>query len=75
MLIKRFFVIVFTISYLALFLCGCNNNKSDSHKKKTTEPGVADYMVGDEQLKTYQKTKSKMEDINKTLKNKYKEIE
>lgn len=75
MLLKRFFVIVFAIGYSALFLCGCSNSKSGTHKKKTTEPGVTDYMVGAEQLKTYQKAKSKMEEINKTLEKRYQEIE
>jgi len=72
---KRFFVAGLAVGYVLLSLYGCSNNKPDTHKKKTREPGVADYMVGGQQLKTYQKTKSKINDINKTLDNRYKEIE
>lgn len=42
---------------LGVFLCGCGD--------KPDEPGIVDYISGHEQIKTYQKTKEKIEDINK----------
>ena len=44
-------------------------------EKKSDEPGMIDYLSGGVQLKMYKKTKSKLEDINKTLKERYQEIE
>jgi len=53
---------------LCFILLGCE-------KKESPEPGVLDYLTGAEHLKTYKKTKSKIEDINKSLEDRNQEIE
>ena len=47
----------------AIFLAGCANETSTTDER---EPGIVDYITGAEQIKTYKKTKSKIEEINKT---------
>ncbi|MBU4377125.1 MAG: hypothetical protein KKD29_06610 [Candidatus Omnitrophica bacterium] len=51
------------IIILCALLSGCGGEKAS----KPAEPGVVDYLTGHEQIKTYQRTKTKIEDINKTL--------
>ena len=51
------------IMMLGFFLAGCGGEKASKPK----EPGVVDYITGSESIKTYQKTKEKIRDINKTL--------
>ena len=53
---------------LALFLCGCAEKAPVPQEK---EPGIAEYMTGAEQLKTYKETESKIEDINRKLEDRY----
>ena len=60
-MIKYFAIIVI----LVLFLCGCGGGEKAS---KPAEPDVVDYITGHEQIKTYQKTKEKIRDIDKMLK-------
>jgi len=62
MMKKRLFVVIVG-GYLALFLCGCSG--------KTDEPGVVEYMAGAEHIKAYERTKSKIQDIDKSLKERY----
>ena len=49
----------------AILLSGCGKGDSTTNK---SEPGVVDYITGAESIKTYQRTKSRIEDINRTLK-------
>jgi len=60
--VRNYFVGIVILSTL---LCGCG--RSEEKASKPNEPGVVDYITGREQIKTYQKTKSKIEDINNTL--------
>jgi hypothetical protein len=53
------------IIILTIFLLGCAKDSSTTDKP---EPGIVDYITGAEQIETYKRTKSKVEDINKTLK-------
>lgn len=55
---KAFFVIII----LTIFLAGCAKETSTTDKPK---PGTVDYITGAEQIRTYKKVKSKIEDINK----------
>ena len=75
MLIKRLSVATFVVVWSVFFLWGCNNNQPSTYKRETRKPGVADYVVGGEQLKSYQKTKSKLDGINKNLQRQYQEME
>ena len=60
------YLIVFNIVIMNLFLMtGCPGKKSD-------KPGIVDYVTGEEQIRTYKKTKTKIEDVNKVLKARYK---
>lgn len=53
----------FTIAViLGVLLCGCGGGDKAS---TPDEPGIVDYISGHEQIKTYHKTKKKIEDINK----------
>ena len=72
-MIKRFFVIIFAAGFLAIFLCGCTERSTTPPKEKTTKPGMIEYMTGSQQIKVYQKTKSKLDSINKTLEKRYDE--
>ncbi|MFH0839805.1 MAG: lipoprotein [Candidatus Omnitrophota bacterium] len=58
---KKYFIIIILI----FLLSGCGAGEKAS---KSAEPGVVDYLTGHEQIKTYQRTKIKIEDINKTPK-------
>jgi len=58
---RKYFAIMTVLSF---FLCGCGGEKAS----KPAEPDVVDYITGHEQIKTYQKTKEKIRDIDKTLK-------
>ena len=77
-MIKRFFIISFVVGCSAVFLCGCTEGGPATRQKttepKTREPGIIDYMTGSQQIKVYQKTKSKLEDIQKTQEKKYNEF-
>ena len=59
---KKYFVAIMILSTL---LCGCG--RGGEKASEPAEPGVIDYITGREQVKTHQKTKSKIEDINNTL--------
>ena len=67
-MIKRSSIVVLAVGLLLMFAAGCTGRKSE-------EPGVVEYMTGAVQLKTYQKTRSKIDDINKILEGKYQEID
>ena len=60
------------IIILIIFLLGCTKESPTTNKP---EPGVVDYITGAEQIKAYERTKSKIEDINKTLKEQRQGIE
>ena len=51
-----------------MLLSGCS-------EEKPSEPGVVDYMTGAEQLRTYQRTKVKVQDIDNKLEERYQDIE
>ena len=75
-MIKRFFVIIFTAGFLAIFLCGCTERSSIPLKKKTTKPkttkpGIIEYTTGSQQIKVYQRTKSKLDSIKKAREKQY----
>jgi PBP1b-binding outer membrane lipoprotein LpoB len=59
------------IIVLAVFLSGCTKESPATDK---AEPGVADYITGAEQLKTFKKAKSKIEEVNETVKEREEEI-
>lgn len=59
---------VFLILTCLLFAAGCSEEKS-------SEPGVVSYVSGAEQLKAYQRTKVKVEDIDNKLEERYQDIE
>jgi len=65
--VKKLFPVIII---LTICLCGCSEESSIS-EKETTEPGVVDYITGAEQIKTYKRVKSKIEDINKTSKERF----
>lgn len=46
-----------------LSISGCGEEKSE----KPANPGVVEYMTGAQHIKAYDRTKSKLDDINKTL--------
>ena len=58
---KRLFTAIVAIT---LFLSGCGKDSSTTDER---EPGIVDYITGSEQLKTYKRTRSKIESINKDL--------
>jgi len=62
---KKIFPIIII---LTIFLVGCAEETSTIDK---SEPGVADYLTGAESIKTYEKAKSKIEDINKARKQQF----
>ena len=59
-MMKIFLSTFLVMSSLIMLSSGCS-------KEKPSEPGVVDYMTGAEQLKTYQKAKVKIEDIDKSV--------
>lgn len=73
MAIYRFLAAIFIMGYLTVCLCGCEGKKSGSGETKAKEPGIVEYMTGAEQLKSYQKVKSKIEDINRSQEEQRKE--
>ena len=66
-MVKTFLGTFVVISCLAVLSSGCSEEKS-------SEPGVVSYVTGAEQLKTYQKTKVKIHDIDNNLKETHQEI-
>ena len=59
------YIIVFNIIIVSLLLtAGCSGEKSD-------EPGIVDYATGAEKIRTYKKTKTKIDDVSKVLKARY----
>jgi len=67
-MVKIFLSVFMVISCLVMFSSGCS-------KEKPSEPGVVDYMSGAEQLRTYQKAKVKIEDIDNKLKENYQQVD
>jgi hypothetical protein len=63
----------FMIGYLTVCLCGCEGKKAETGEAKAKEPGVVEYMTGAEDLKQYQKVRSKIEDINRSQEEQRKE--
>ncbi|MDD5680475.1 MAG: hypothetical protein PHI59_04460 [Candidatus Omnitrophica bacterium] len=53
------------IIILSTFLYGCGDGEKVS---KPPEPGIVDVLTGREQISAYQRTKEKIQDINKTSK-------
>lgn len=66
-MIKIFLSTFVVISCLVMLSSGCS-------EEKASEPGVVSYMTGAEQLKTYQKAKVKIEDIDNKLKETHQDI-
>ena len=60
---------------LVVFLCGCGAKQSKPGNEKAEEPGIVETMTGVTEAKTYQKTRSKIEDIDKTMKERYQEVQ
>jgi hypothetical protein len=69
--VKRSLAGIFAAGYLAASLCGCAKENSASHGEKSEEPGIIHYVTGAEQLKSYRKVKSRIEDIDRTRKEQY----
>jgi hypothetical protein len=62
---KDFRIIICALSAAALLLTGCGKNADPSKPRK---PGVADYLLGGEDIKAFQKAKVALEQINKSRK-------
>lgn len=73
---------------LAMFLCGCGEgglfprkteseeeSKTERKRESETKPGMIDYITGAEQIKTYKKMKSKIEEIERTSEERYQEFQ
>lgn len=54
--------------YSSIFLSGCS-------EKEDQGPGIVEHMTGSEHIKNYKNTKSKLEDINKSLEERYQDID
>ena len=70
-MVKMSSAIIFVAGCLMVLLCGCAKEDSFSHEKKSEEPGIIHYITGAEQLKSYRKVKSRIEDIDRTRKEQY----
>ena len=57
---------IFIVLIGCIFIYGCANQTPTSDKEETSEPGVIDYMTGRQQIRTYKKIKSKLEEIDKS---------
>ena len=66
-MIRIFLSTFVVISCLVILSSGCS-------KEKSSEPGVVSYMTGAEQLKTYQKAKVEIEDIDNKVKETHQDI-
>ncbi|MDD4956827.1 MAG: hypothetical protein PHH49_02735 [Candidatus Omnitrophica bacterium] len=53
----------------------CGMCASGCAEKDDSEPGTVEYLSGSEQVKVYHRTKARIEDINRTLKERYDEVE
>jgi len=65
---KRFYILILIAGYLVASLYGCT-------EKKSAKPRVLDYLTGAEQVKTYQKIKSKIKGIDQSRKEQIQEGE
>ena len=65
---KRFFVFVAGIGWLAVSLCGCCPGTFAPDKKETRKPAELNL------IKSFERTKSKIRDINKAQKERYQAI-
>ncbi len=57
---------------LCLFVGGCSG-EAPSGKRK--EPGVVDYLSGNQSIKAYKDTRTRINDINDSLQKRYEGIE
>ena len=65
----KFFSVILVATFL---LSGCAEENSASHER---EDGIVDYVTGVDKIKVYKKTKSKIEGINESLKERYEGLE
>ena len=65
----KFFLVIFIVTFL---LSGCTGENPGSHER---EDGIVDYVTGVDKIKVYKKTKSKIENINKSLEKRYEGLE
>ncbi|MDP8299311.1 MAG: hypothetical protein P9L88_05365 [Candidatus Tantalella remota] len=65
---NRYLVTILVVCSFLLLACGCGEQGAD-------EPGVVEYVTGKEQIKTYEKAGVKIDEINRTLKERYRETD
>ena len=62
-------VVVITVVVIALQRCDIEG------RKESDEPGVIETLTGALHIKTYRRAKSKLEDVDRKLERRYREIE
>jgi len=67
MAINRFLSIGLGIAFVIVLISGCAEEKNG-------EAGIVEHLTGVQQVKTYSKAKTQIQDINKTLEKRYQEI-
>ncbi len=72
---SRWYLAVLLVLFACPFLFGCSKKDQVEEEKEARPPGIIDYMTGKEQVNQYQKMRTKLLEVDETVKERYKEIQ